>query len=196
MAIKIARPRLLKDGSIANLETLEGRYKSNLSECDREHEVHCKVDTGKTYARKNGRGRSKEDLGRSHPLSRYKTKRATVGPIVCDKNYEKIHYMAPNIYCCGARTAADTEGSDWYQGHVQAALVLGRVDVTGPHFHTIYPHGSTDALPFAMMGSGSLAVMAVFESKYREGLILSSFVIYHEAVVNFIWIHKICYDFD
>lgn len=40
----------------------------------------------------------------------------------------------------------------------------------------IYPHGSTDTLPFATMGSGSLAAMAVFESKYREGLSVSSFV--------------------
>ncbi|KAG2665061.1 hypothetical protein I3760_16G112400 [Carya illinoinensis] len=30
-------------------------------------------------------------------------------PIITEKNYEKIHYMAPNIYCCGARTAADTK---------------------------------------------------------------------------------------
>ncbi|CAA3027561.1 proteasome subunit beta type-7-A [Olea europaea subsp. europaea] len=128
--------------------------------------------------------------------------RATAGPIVADKNCEKIHYMAPNIYCCGAGTAADTEAvTDMvssqlklhryhtgresrvvtalsllkshlfsYQGHVSAALVLGGVDVTGPHLHTIYPHGSTDTLPFATMGSGSLAAMAVFESKYREGL--------------------------
>ncbi|KAF5176748.1 Proteasome subunit beta type-7, partial [Thalictrum thalictroides] len=35
--------------------------------------------------------------------------RATEGPLVADKNCEKIHYMAPNIYCCGAGTAADTE---------------------------------------------------------------------------------------
>ncbi|XP_011035440.1 PREDICTED: proteasome subunit beta type-7-A [Populus euphratica] len=128
--------------------------------------------------------------------------RATEGPIVCDKNCEKIHYMAPNIYCCGAGTAADTEAvTDMvssqlqlhryhtgresrvvtaltllkkhlfnYQGHVSAALVLGGVDCTGPHLHTIYPHGSTDTLPFATMGSGSLAAMAVFESKYKEGL--------------------------
>ncbi|CAK9175081.1 unnamed protein product [Ilex paraguariensis] len=139
--------------------------------------------------------------------------RATEGPIVADKNCEKIHYMAPNIYCCGAGTAADTEAvtgifPDFcvlcedmvssqlqlhryhtgresrvvtaltllkshlfnYQGHVQAALVLGGVDITGPHLHTIYPHGSTDTLPFATMGSGSLAAMAVFESKYHEGL--------------------------
>ncbi|KAG8366003.1 hypothetical protein BUALT_Bualt17G0030900 [Buddleja alternifolia] len=93
--------------------------------------------------------------------------RATERPIVADKNYEKIHYMAPNIYCCGAGTAADTEAvTDMissqlklhryhtgresrvvtalsllkshlfsYQGHVSAALVLGGVDVTGPHLH-------------------------------------------------------------
>jgi len=35
--------------------------------------------------------------------------RATEGPIVADKNCQKIHYIAPNIYCCGAGTAADTE---------------------------------------------------------------------------------------
>ncbi|CAL9104275.1 unnamed protein product [Musa textilis] len=128
--------------------------------------------------------------------------RATEGPIVADKNCEKIHYMAPNIYCCGAGTAADTEAvTDMvssqlqlhryatgresrvitaltllkshlfsYQGHVSAALVLGGVDITGPHLHTVYPHGSTDTLPFATMGSGSLAAMAIFESKFREGL--------------------------
>lgn len=28
-----------------------------------------------------------------------------------------------------------------YQGHVSAALVLGGVDVTGPHLYTVYPHG-------------------------------------------------------
>jgi len=35
--------------------------------------------------------------------------RATEDTIVADKNCEKIHYLAPNIYCCGAGTAADTE---------------------------------------------------------------------------------------
>nr|XP_043625546.1 proteasome subunit beta type-7-B-like isoform X3 [Erigeron canadensis]XP_043625550.1 proteasome subunit beta type-7-B-like isoform X3 [Erigeron canadensis] len=35
--------------------------------------------------------------------------RATEGPIVADKNCEKIHYMASNIYCCETGTAADTE---------------------------------------------------------------------------------------
>lgn len=34
--------------------------------------------------------------------------RATDDTIVAEKNCEKIHYIAPNIYCCGAGTAADT----------------------------------------------------------------------------------------
>jgi 20S proteasome subunit beta 2 len=35
--------------------------------------------------------------------------RATGGSEVAEKNCMKIHYLAPNIYCCGAGTAADTE---------------------------------------------------------------------------------------
>jgi len=128
--------------------------------------------------------------------------RATEGPIVCDKNCEKIHRISRLIYCCGAGTSADTEnvtglissqlelhrlatGSEprvitactrlkqhlfKYQGHVSAALVLGGVDATGGHIYTVYPHGSTDKLPYATMGSGSLAAMAVFESKYKDNL--------------------------
>ncbi|KAF3936803.1 hypothetical protein ABW19_dt0203658 [Dactylella cylindrospora] len=35
--------------------------------------------------------------------------RATSGPIIADKNCEKLHYIAPQIWCAGAGTAADTE---------------------------------------------------------------------------------------
>ncbi|ORY85339.1 nucleophile aminohydrolase [Leucosporidium creatinivorum] len=35
--------------------------------------------------------------------------RATEGPIVADKNCEKIHYISESIRCAGAGTAADTE---------------------------------------------------------------------------------------
>lgn len=35
--------------------------------------------------------------------------RATGGDIVMDKNCEKLHYIAPQIWCAGAGTAADTE---------------------------------------------------------------------------------------
>jgi 20S proteasome subunit beta 2 len=130
--------------------------------------------------------------------------RATEGPIVADKNCEKIHYIADNIWCCGAGTAADTENTTAlissqlrlhalatgrqprvdtaltllkqflfrYQGYISAALILGGVDLNGPSLHTIYPHGSTDKLPYVTMGSGSLAAMSIFESEYRENLTL------------------------
>ena len=35
--------------------------------------------------------------------------RATEGPVVADKNCEKLHWIADNIRCGGAGTAADTE---------------------------------------------------------------------------------------
>lgn len=35
--------------------------------------------------------------------------RATAGSIVAEKNCQKIHYLAKNMYCCGAGTAADTD---------------------------------------------------------------------------------------
>jgi 20S proteasome subunit beta 2 len=128
--------------------------------------------------------------------------RATDGSEVADKNCEKIHYIAPNIYCCGAGTAADTEKTTEliasnlellrlstntqsrvvtaltqtkrllyrYQGNVSAALILGGVDVHGPHLYSIHPHGSTQRLPYTTMGSGSLAAMAVFETRFREDM--------------------------
>ncbi len=128
--------------------------------------------------------------------------RATEGPIVADKNCEKVHYIAPNMYCAGAGTAADTEAVTQlvsgrlalhrlnsrrrarlatamtmlkqhlfrHQGHVGAALVLGGVDASGPHLYAIYPHGSTDQLPYVTMGSGSLAAMAVFEAAFRPAM--------------------------
>lgn len=128
--------------------------------------------------------------------------RATEGPIVADKNCEKIHYLAPNMYCCGAGTAADTEFTTAlissklelhrlstgrparvvtamtmlkqmlfkYQGNIGAALVLGGIDVTGPQLFCIYPHGSTDKLPYVTMGSGSLAAMAIFESRWKNNM--------------------------
>jgi len=128
--------------------------------------------------------------------------RATEDTVVADKNCAKIHYMADNIYCCGAGTAADTEmttnmiAADLelhrlntgrtprvctanrllkqmlfrYQGHIGAALVLGGVDVTGPSLYSIWPHGSTDKLPFVAMGSGSLAAISVFEDRFKPNM--------------------------
>lgn len=51
--------------------------------------------------------------------------RATGGTEVVDKNCEKIHYLAPNIYCCGAGTAADTEKTtEMISGQVRASRIL------------------------------------------------------------------------
>jgi len=123
---------------------------------------------------------------------------------VADKNCEKIHYIADNIWCCGAGTSADTEATTAlissqlelhrmatgkqprvvtactmlkrmlfrYQGNVSAALVLGGMDCSGPSLYTVYPHGSTDSLPYVTMGSGSLAAMAIFESEYKSNMTL------------------------
>lgn len=57
-----------------------------------------------------------------------------------------------------------------YQGHVSAALVLGGVDATGSYLYTVHPHGSVDQLPFATMGSGSLAAMAIMEERYKDNM--------------------------
>jgi len=128
--------------------------------------------------------------------------RATTGPIVADKNCEKIHYLAPNMYCCGAGTAADTESVTSlissklallrlntqrqsrvvsaltmlrrhlypYQGHIGAYLILGGYDINGPQLYMIHAHGSSDQLPYATMGSGSLAAVSILETNYKENM--------------------------
>lgn len=57
-----------------------------------------------------------------------------------------------------------------YQGHVSAALIIGGFDRTGPHLTSIAPHGSSDTLPYTTMGSGSLAAMSVFESRFKPNM--------------------------
>eukprot|EP00210_Caulerpa_lentillifera_P004069 g3882.t1 len=57
-----------------------------------------------------------------------------------------------------------------YQGHIGAALIVGGVDLNGPQLSTIFQNGSTDSLPFATMGSGSLNAMTVLESGYKDGM--------------------------
>ncbi|XP_043798670.1 proteasome subunit beta type-7 [Apis laboriosa] len=128
--------------------------------------------------------------------------RSTENTIVADKNCSKIHYLAENMYCCGAGTAADTEMTTQmissqlelhrlntnrmvpvctanamikqllfrYQGHIGAALILGGVDLDGPHLYCIYPHGSSDRHMYTSMGTGSLAAMAVFESRWKPDM--------------------------
>ncbi|KAJ1916298.1 proteasome core particle subunit beta 2 [Mycoemilia scoparia] len=128
--------------------------------------------------------------------------RATEGPIVADKNCEKLHRLTENMYCAGAGTAADTEYTTnmiasklelhrlntnrqprvvtaasmlsqhlfQYQGHIGANLILGGYDINGPQLISVMPHGSTDKLPYMTLGSGMLAAMAVFETKWKPNM--------------------------
>lgn len=57
-----------------------------------------------------------------------------------------------------------------YQGYVEAAILLGGVDLNGPQLYSIYPHGSVDILPFCTMGSGSFAAISVLESGFKEDM--------------------------
>jgi 20S proteasome subunit beta 2 len=57
-----------------------------------------------------------------------------------------------------------------YQGYIGAALIIGGVDIKGPQLVTISPYGNSMRLPFTTMGSGSLAAMAILETKYKDGM--------------------------
>ncbi|PWW75785.1 N-terminal nucleophile aminohydrolase [Tuber magnatum] len=119
--------------------------------------------------------------------------RATSGPIVADKNCEKLHFISPQIYTefttalissqlelhslsTGRKPRVVTcmtllkQHLFRYQGHIGAYLVVAGVDPTGTHLFTVHAHGSTDKLPYVTMGSGSLAAMAVFETKWEKHL--------------------------
>jgi len=69
-----------------------------------------------------------------------------------------------------ARASPDVPPLPLAAGHVSAALVLGGMDCNGPSLYTVYPHGSTDSLPYVTMGSGSLAAMSVFESEFKPDM--------------------------
>ncbi|XP_072888126.1 proteasome subunit beta type-7-like [Hemitrygon akajei] len=57
-----------------------------------------------------------------------------------------------------------------YQGHIGLSVIVGGVDCAGAHLYAVYPHGSTDTLPFASMGSGSGAAMAILEDQYKPNM--------------------------
>lgn len=75
---------------------------------------------------------------------------------MADKNCEKIHFMAPNIYCCGAGTAADTEA---VTGTCKSTHLI-------PHYQ--HPSGTTHTvriyffLPFLALRVAYFQVQADF----------------------------------
>ncbi|ANB12423.1 proteasome core particle subunit beta 2 [Sugiyamaella lignohabitans] len=57
-----------------------------------------------------------------------------------------------------------------YQGHIGAYLIVAGVDPTGPKLFSIHAHGSTDVGFYLSLGSGSMAAMAVLESRWKKDL--------------------------
>ncbi|CDW75801.1 proteasome subunit beta type [Stylonychia lemnae] len=128
--------------------------------------------------------------------------RATGGSIVGDKNCEKIHNLAPNIFCCGAGTAADCDHvtemikrqlelhrlnthsenrvqmaalklvahAFKYGGQIGTHLIVGGVDVKGPQLIECSNDGNMYSMPYHTTGSGSLAAMAIMETRYKENM--------------------------
>jgi len=128
--------------------------------------------------------------------------RATCGDIVVEKNCEKLHELAPNIFCAGAGTVADIQGVIrmvkstlalqrlntgkqsrvataerllkhhlfQYQGHLGVYLIIGGVDVTGPHLVSVGANGHTQVAPYNTQGSGSFAAMSILEMEYKDDM--------------------------
>lgn len=57
-----------------------------------------------------------------------------------------------------------------YQGKISSYLVFGGVDNDGPHIHSVHGYGSSDRVPYESLGSGSLAAMTVFESRWKPDM--------------------------
>lgn len=57
-----------------------------------------------------------------------------------------------------------------YGGNIGAALVLGGIDAGGPSLYSISPNGYSAKLEYTSLGSGSLAAIAVIESRFRRDM--------------------------
>ena len=57
-----------------------------------------------------------------------------------------------------------------YGGNIGTHLIVGGVDCRGPQLIETDSHGHSAFSPFHTTGSGSLAAMAIFESRYKEGM--------------------------
>nr|ACO14850.1 Proteasome subunit beta type-7 precursor [Caligus clemensi] len=57
-----------------------------------------------------------------------------------------------------------------YQGYISAYLLVGGVDVDGPHLYSLGAHGNTSPKLFTATGSGMLGAMAELETRYKENM--------------------------
>lgn len=86
--------------------------------------------------------------------------RATDGTIVAVKNCSKIHYIAKNIYCCGAGTAADTE---YVTRMVSSDIELHRLEA------------DSDTMPVAMAKTLLKRYLFQYQGHVSAALILGGF---------------------
>ncbi|XP_055383600.1 proteasome subunit beta type-7 [Condylostylus longicornis] len=81
--------------------------------------------------------------------------RSTCGAIVSEKNCKKIHYLAKNMYCCGAGTAADTEMTT---ENISSQLELHRLN-TGRQVPVVAANTLLKQLLFRYQGHVSAALV-------------------------------------
>ncbi|TFY50490.1 hypothetical protein EVJ58_g11029 [Rhodofomes roseus] len=86
--------------------------------------------------------------------------RATEGPIVADKNCEKIHFITDSIRCCGAGTAADTEFT--------TAMISSNMELHA--LSTGRKPRVVTAMTMLKQYLFRLAAMAVFEAGWRPNM--------------------------
>ena len=75
-----------------------------------------------------------------------------------------------------------------YQGHIGAYLIVAGVDPTGPKLFSIHAHGSTDVGFYLSLGSGSMAAMAVLESRWHKDITKDEAIsLVADAIESGIW---------
>lgn len=57
-----------------------------------------------------------------------------------------------------------------YGGHIGTHLIVGGVDVKGPQLIECDSDGNSYTNPYHTTGSGSLAAMAILETRYKENM--------------------------
>ena len=57
-----------------------------------------------------------------------------------------------------------------YGGHIGTHLIVGGVDVKGPQLIECSSDGNMYSNPYHTTGSGSLAAMAILETRYKENM--------------------------
>lgn len=92
-----------------------------------------------------------------------------------DQTAQGLHRLPGGVLCTGHHTLSRI--ANYFVTALRLPVELGVAACGGApggadarRAAQVYPHGSTDALPYATMGSGSLNAMAVFEQGFREGL--------------------------